>query len=245
MIEYNKELPMPVWFQTVNRLNLQFTLRDFRLGSSVSVDNPKERAWLELYGIVKGGTSDMCFMIPASLMPCIKDHVFSEKRSDARLKKPRENHLVEALKDDSISKFELYRSLGYYKITPALLKCLLREDGAQEIALHALHESGKILHRIPKWSLLTHLCGYCRNEDKCIAISQYLIDKGLDVKAADALGLTALSYTLFARREAYYMRSSDRPVKFEEFLLSRGCNPYRKDILGLSYERIADEFYIK
>lgn len=71
------------------------------------------------------------------------------------------------------------------------------------------------------------------------------LSKGLNLTgSADRLGLTALSYTLFPRREMYSQKSSSRPHRFEGYLLSQGCNPYRKDVFNLSYDQIARGFYV-
>ena len=252
MIEYNRDLPLPIWFEQSSAADAlygkKYTIRDFvkSVNEQPHVDKMSARLWLDVYGIT-GAAKDAYKFLPSAFwhrIPLSMRYVFTPCNTvrKGRFKPIKDERLLEIMKSDSISRFCLYNTLGHFKMTPKLLRQLLMSDEGFNLTMYALETYERIVAKIPKWRLFTYLSAYCKNEQKCIEVTKFLMKRGLNLAGeVDSLGLTPLNYTLFARRGEFLC--ADRPREHEEFLMKCGCNPYHKDAFGLSYDQISKAFY--
>ena len=235
MIEYNRALPLPAWFK---RSEMADVLNYFvgLVNEQPQNDKKFERAWLDMYGIVGLWPSESWLRtIISGGTPCFSKRI-------GCFQPIKDEHLLEAVRSDSISMFNLYQSLGHFKMTATVLRQLLMSDEGFNVTMYALETYERLVGKIPKWRLFTYLSANCMNERKCLEVTNFLTERGLNLSGeVDSLGLTPLSYTLFARRGEFL--GADRPCEYEKFLMKRGCDPYRKDVFGLSYDQISKAFY--
>ena len=140
--------------------------------------------------------------------------------------------ILQALKIDSASMFEMDLTLTGKKITAGLLRAILRAH-AFNILIHLLKCRAKALAAIlSPFDLLICICAYPSKDEKEVKLLDTLEElyPGISQRT-DKLGNTPLWYCL-------YKRSTDDPLVLA--LIRHDCNPDQRNHLNLSYRICAE-----
>lgn len=150
-----------------------------------------------------------------------------------------------ALKSDSVSMFELYRSLGLVKLNGMVVRSMLNSDGCAAILEHLISNEPQLPRIIRPRAIFLFACAACKNVEKSLRLLNAVekIAPG-QARCSNVFGWSPLHYTLFKQRHLPD-GNGRRPVEVEERLISLGCDPDHADKHGLSWRKLAEELYGK
>ena len=147
--------------------------------------------------------------------------------------------LSAALRADSVSEFELLRTVEGLKFIKAWLRDHLQKEMAPNIMENLILNEPSIFKAFPANEMMFYVCSSCRSARKAAKLVRAIekVSPGC-VTAVDVNGMTPLDYTTFRVRNMsddlpFYNESS--PRELEQMLVYLGCDPKHENKYGISW----------
>ena len=147
--------------------------------------------------------------------------------------------LSAALRADSVSEFELLRTVEGLKFVKAWLRDHLQKEMATSIMENLILNEPSIFKAFPANEMMFYVCSSCRSARKAAKLVRAIekVSPGC-VTAVDVNGMTPLDYTTFRVRNMsddlpFYNESS--PRELEQMLVYLGCDPKHENKYGISW----------
>mgnify|MGYP003297880636 CR=1 FL=1 len=144
-----------------------------------------------------------------------------------------------ALRADSVSEFELLRTVEGLKFIKAWMRDHLQKEMAPNIMENLILNEPSIFKAFPAKEMMFYVCSSCRSATKAAKLVRALesVSPGC-VTAVDVNGMTPLDYTTFRVRNMaddlpFYNESSPREI--EQMLVYLGCDPKHENKYGISW----------
>ena len=147
--------------------------------------------------------------------------------------------LVAALRADSVSEFELLRTVEGLKFGKVWLRDHLQKEMAPNIMENLILNEPSIFKVFPAQEMMLYVCSSCRSATKAAKLVRAIetVSPGC-VTTEDVNGMTPLDYTTFRVRNMsddlpFYNESS--PRELEQMLVYLGCDPKHENKYGISW----------
>lgn len=147
--------------------------------------------------------------------------------------------LLAALSADSVSEFELLRTVEGLKFVKAWLRDHLQKEAAPNIMENLILNEPSIFKAFPAKEMMFYVCSSCRSVAKAakLVLAIETVSPG-GVTAVDVNGMTPLDYTTFrVRNMADDLPFCDEssPREPEQMLVYLGCDPKHENKYGISW----------
>ena len=147
-----------------------------------------------------------------------------------------------ALRADSVSEFELLRTVEGLKFIKPWLRDHLQKEMASNIMENLILNEPSIFKAFPAKEMMFYVCSSCRSVAKAAKLVRAIetVSPGC-VTAVDVNGMTPLDYTTFRVRNMsddlpFYDESS--PRELEQMLVYLGCDPKHENKYGISWSDV-------
>ena len=147
--------------------------------------------------------------------------------------------LEAALRSDSVSEFELLRTVEGLKFIKAWMRDHLQKEMSSNIMENLILNEPSIFKAFPAKEMMFYVCSSCRSAAKAAKLVRAIetVSPGC-VTAVDVNGMTPLDYTTFRVRNMaddlpFYDESS--PRELEQMLVYLGCDPKHENKYGISW----------